>query len=101
MIIDEETDIVKQVKAIFEKEDVEVVTATNSRQALSNFIEENEETFDLLLVNTTMPGSQKTTALFSIKPTLKKQTSGIENFLQKPFTKEQLVEFVKEKIRLD
>jgi len=31
MIVDEETDIVKQVKAILEKEDVEVVTATDSR----------------------------------------------------------------------
>ncbi|MBE3121325.1 MAG: response regulator [Thermoplasmata archaeon] len=101
MIVDEETDIVKQVKAILEKEDVEVVTATNSRQALGRLKEENEETFDLILVNTRMPGSQKTTALFSMKPALKKQPSGIENFLQKPFTKEQLIEFVKEKIRID
>jgi DNA-binding response OmpR family regulator len=101
MIIDEETNILEQVKAILEKEDIEVVTATDSRQALSRLKEENEETFDLILVNTIMPGSPKTTALFSMKPTLKKQPSGIENFLQKPFTKEQLVEFVKEKIRID
>jgi CheY-like chemotaxis protein len=98
MIVDEETDIVKQAIAILEKEDVDVVTATNSRQAISRLIEENEETFDLILVNTRMPGSQKTSALFSMKPILKKQPSGIENYLQKPFTKEQLVEFVKEKI---
>jgi len=101
MIIDDETDLVKQVKAILEKEDVEIVTAMNSRQGLSRLKDENEETFDLILINTTMPGSQKTTALFSMKPTLKKQPSGIKNFLQKPFTKEQLVEFVKEKIRID
>jgi DNA-binding NtrC family response regulator len=101
MIVDEETDIVKQVKAILEKEDVEVVTASNSRQALERLKEENEETFDLILVNTRMPGSEETTALFSMKPALKKQPSGIENFLQKPFTKEQLIEFVKEKIRKD
>ena len=101
MIVDEETDIVKQVRAILEKEDVEVVTATNSRQALGRLKEENEETFDLIVVNTRMPGSQNTTALFSIKPALKKQLSGIENFLQQSFTKEQLVEFVKEKIRID
>jgi CheY-like chemotaxis protein len=91
MIIDEEPDILKQVKAILEKEDVEVVTATNSRQALGRLKEENEETFDLILVNTRMPGSQKTTALFSMKPTLKKQPSGIDNLLQKPFTKEKLI----------
>jgi CheY-like chemotaxis protein len=101
MIIDEETDIIKQVKEILEKEDVEIVTATDSRQALGRLKEENEETFDMILVNTRMPGSQNTTALFSMKPTLKKQTSGIENFLPKPYTKEQLIEFVKEKIRID
>jgi CheY-like chemotaxis protein len=101
MIVDEETDIIKQVKDILEKEDVEIVTVTNSRQALGRLKEENEETFDLILVNTKMPGSQNTTALFSMKPVLKKQLSGIENFLQKPFTKEQLVEFVKEKIRIE
>lgn len=101
MIVDEETDIVKQVKAILEKEDVEVITATNSRQALSRLKEENEETFDLILVHKRIPGSHRTTALFSLKPTFKKQPSGIENFLQKSFTKEQLVEFVKEKIRID
>ncbi len=100
MIIDEEVDILKQVKTILEKEDVEVVTVTNSRQALSRLNEENEETFDLILVNTMMPGSPNTTALFSMKPIFKKQPSGIENFLQKPFTNEQLVEFVKEKIRI-
>jgi DNA-binding NtrC family response regulator len=70
-IVDMETDIVKQVKAILEKEDVEVVTATNSRQALNKLKEENEETFNLILINTRMPDSQKTTALFSLKPTFK------------------------------
>jgi DNA-binding NtrC family response regulator len=100
MIVDEETDLLKQVKAILEKEDVEVVTASNSREALDQLKEDNEETFDLILVNTRMPGSAETTALFSMKPILKKQSSGIENFLQKPFTKDELVEFVKEKIKL-
>jgi DNA-binding response OmpR family regulator len=99
MIVDEETDLLKQVKAMLEKEDVEVVTVSNSRQALQQLKEDNEETFDLILVNTKMPGSEQTTALFSMKPSQKKQPSGIENFLQKPFTKEELVEFVKEKIK--
>jgi len=100
MIVDEETNLLKQVKALLKKEDVEVVTVSNSRQALEHLKEENEETFDLILVNTKMPGSVETTALFSMKPALKKLPSGIENFLQKPFTKEELVEFVKEKIKL-
>lgn len=98
MIVDEEPDILTQVKSYLESEDVEIVTAHNSRQALAQLSNENEETFDLILINTTMPGSNKT-ALFSLKPAVKKQPSGIEHFLQKPFTKQQLVEFVKEQIR--
>ncbi len=43
-----------------------------------------------------MPNSKKP-ALFSIKPKSKKNidTSREEDFLQKPFTKEQLLNFVK------
>jgi DNA-binding response OmpR family regulator len=100
MIVDEETDFLKQVKATLEKDDVEVVTVRNSREALDRLRDENEETFDLILVNTRMPGSMLTTALFSMRPPVKKLPGGIENFLQKPFTKEELVEFVKEKIKL-
>jgi len=100
MIVDEETDVLKQVKATLQKDDVEVVTVRNSREALNRLREENEETFDLILVNTRMPGSLQTSALFSMRPTLKKLPSGIENFLQKPFTKEELIEFVREKIKL-
>jgi FixJ family two-component response regulator len=100
MIVDEETNLFKEVKAILEKEEVEVVLARDSREALNHLHEENEETFDLILVHTRMPGSLQTTALFSMKPSLKKNTGGIENFLQKPFTKQELIDFVKEKIRL-
>lgn len=98
MVVDEEPRILDQVKAYLEQEDVTVITATDSRKALSQLQAENEETFDLILVNTRMPGSKTTTALFSLKPTLKKQPPELEDFLQKPFTKEQLVEFVKRKI---
>lgn len=98
MIVDEETDFLKQVKATLENDDYKVVTAHNSREALDRLEDENEETFDLILVNTRMPGSKWTTAFFSMRPPLKKLPGGIENFLQKPFTKEELVEFVKEKI---
>lgn len=100
MIVDEEIDFLKQVKTLLEKEDVEVVTARNSREALEQLKGDNEETFDLILVNTRMPGSMLTTALFSMRPLLKKLPGGIENFLQKPFTKEELVAFVKDKIKV-
>lgn len=98
MIVDEETDLLREVKALLEKDDVAVVTVSNSRQALTHLREDNEETFDLILVNTQMPGSAQTTALFSMRPSVKKLSVGMDDFLQKPFTKEDLVEFVKEKI---
>jgi DNA-binding response OmpR family regulator len=101
MIIDEEPTLLKQMKKFLEQEPVKVVTANDSRQALGQLKEDNEETFDLILVNTRMPGSKKTTALFSMKPAEKKQPSGIENFLQKPFTKDQFLEFIKGQMSTD
>jgi DNA-binding response OmpR family regulator len=98
MIVDEETDFLKEVQALLEKDEVEVITVRNSREALHRLKEENEETFDLILVNTRMPGSMITSALFCMKPPLKKLPGGIDNFLQKPFTKQELIEFVKAKI---
>ena len=38
------------------------------------------------------------TAFFSMKPDSRLNVEGAGNFLQKPFTKEQLIGFVKEKI---
>lgn len=98
MVIDEEEEFLNSVKTVLEKENVTVVTARNSREALERLQTDNEETFDLILVNTRMPGSVLTNALFSLRPALKKLPSGIENFLQRPFTREELVDFVKEKI---
>jgi CheY-like chemotaxis protein len=98
MVVDEEEDFLNTVKTVLEKENVSVVTVRNSREALQRLEEDNEETFDLILVNTRMPGSLLTAALFSMRPALKKLPAGIDNFLQRPFTREELVEFVREKI---
>jgi DNA-binding response OmpR family regulator len=98
MIVDEEIDFLNQVKSTLEQEDVTVITARNSREALEQLNGENEETFDLILVNTRMPGSQLTNALFCLRPALKKFPAGIENFLQRPFIQEELINFVKEQI---
>ena len=95
MIVDDEVAVLEKVKTFLESDEVDVVTASNSRQALE--LMEKEETFDLILINTPMPCSNKT-ALFSMKPSSKLTTGETESFLQKPFTKEQLVNFVKERI---
>jgi DNA-binding response OmpR family regulator len=98
MVVDEERSILDQVRRILLHEDILVITATDSRQALSQLLRENEETFDLILINTQMPGTTTQTALFSLKPTLKKLPPEPDDYLQKPFTREQLVEFVRRKL---
>jgi DNA-binding NtrC family response regulator len=96
MIVDDEPDVLNAVKSCLESDDFEVVTATNSREALE-IMNEEEENFGLILIDTRIPDSDKS-ALFSMKPKSEMDTSKLEDFLQKPFTKEQLLDFVKRRI---
>jgi len=98
MVVDDETSILEEVKSCLEEDDFEVVTVDNSRKALELMENDKEDNFGLILINTSMPDSEKP-AFFSMKPRSKKDidTSKEEDFLQKPFTKEQLLDFVKSK----
>jgi len=95
MIVDDEITVLEKVKSFLESDKVDVVTANNSRQALE--ILEKEQNIDLILIDTPMPGGE-TTALYPTKPNSKLTVSETESFLQKPFTKEQLINFIKERI---
>ena len=97
MIVDDEIDILETVKSCLEDDDFEVVTASNSREALELMDGEKENKFGLILIDTPMPGSDKS-AFFSMKPESKVDTGKMEDFLQKPFTKEQLLDFVKKRM---
>ena len=99
MIVDDETSILEEVKSCLEEDDFEVVTVDNSRKALELMENDKEDNFGLILIDTSMPDSGKP-AFFSMKPRSKKDidTSKEEDFLQKPFTKEQLLDFVKSKM---
>jgi DNA-binding NtrC family response regulator len=99
MIVDDETSILEEVKKSLEQDDFKVITAENNRKALELIEEDKENRYGLILINTSMPDT-KIPAFFSMKPESKKNidTSKKEDFLQKPFTKEQLLEFVKSKI---
>ena len=99
MIIDDETNIIEEVKESLEQEDFELITAENNRKALELIEEDKENKYGLILIDTSMPDT-KTPAFFSIKPKSNKNidTSKKEDFLQKPFTKEQLLNFIKSKI---
>ena len=99
MVVDDETSILEEVKTCLEEDEFEVVTVDNSRKALKLMEDDKEDNFSLILIDTSIPDSSKP-AFFSIRPRSKKNidTSKEEDFLQKPFTKEQLLVFVKSKM---
>ncbi|KYK32024.1 MAG: hypothetical protein AYK22_00245 [Thermoplasmatales archaeon SG8-52-3] len=99
MVVDDETSVLDEVKSCLEKEDYKVVAVDNNRKAFELIEKDNEDYYSLILIDTSLPES-KVPAFFSMKPSIKKNidTSNQENFLQKPFTKQQLIDFIKKKI---
>ena len=99
MVVDDETSILEQVKSCLEGNDIQVITADSNRKALELMDEDKEDNFGLILIDTSLPDS-KTPALFSMRPRSKKNidTSKEDDFLTKPFTKEQLIDFINRKI---
>ena len=102
MIIDDEKDLLEEIRTCLKDDDFQVITANNSREAIELMEHEREEDFGLILINTSMPNS-KAPALFSMKPKNRKDidTSNEADFLQKPFTKEQFLTFVKSRMNTD
>ena len=102
MIVDDESNILTEAKAILEKDDFEVVTAQNSRKALELMENKTSKGFGLILIDSLMPDT-KEPALFSMRPSSGKQvdTTKTDDFLMKPFTQDQLVSFVKNKLKQD
>ncbi len=99
MVVDDETSILDEVKSCLEEEDFKVVAVDNNRKAFELIDEDSEDNYSLILIDTSLPESN-IPAFFSMKPSSKKNidTSSEENFLQKPFTKQQLIDFIKKKI---
>jgi len=99
MIVDNEKNVLDEVKKILEKDDFNVITAENSRKAFEIMDTNKEDNISLILINSLIPNTQ-TPALFSMKPSKKKDidTTKKDDFLQKPFTREQLMDFVKKKL---
>lgn len=99
MVVDDESNVLEQVKSCLKEDDFEVIAVDNNRKAMELMDEDKEDNFELILIDTSMPDSDKP-AFFSMKPKSKKDidTSKEEDFLQKPFTKEQLIDFIKKRI---
>ncbi len=99
MIVDDEPNMLEEIRLCLESSDFEVITAANSREALERIGNRKEENVSLILVDAPLPDGGGS-ALFSMKPISRMDINTIntENFLQKPFTREKLLDFVKKKV---
>lgn len=98
MIIDDESSVLRDVKLLLEN-DYNIITVDSNRKALE-LIEEMHKDIGLILLKSNIPDTE-IPAFFSMKPDIDKKidTTKIDDFLMKPFTSNQLFEFVKNKIR--
>jgi len=99
MIVDDEPNLLEEIRLCLESSDFEVIAAANNREALEQIGKRKEENVNLILLDVPMPDGDGS-ALFSMKPISRMDidTVDTENFLQKPFTKEKLINFVKSKV---
>ena len=102
MVVDRDNILCEQIKQILKEDNVDVISASSNRKAIEMLEELPQEQVNLLLIETILPGSS-TAALFSLQPSvsMKKDDSNLENFLQKPFTKDQLRDFIKKSMSQD
>lgn len=94
MIVDDEPEVLQTVRSFLKNGEFDVVTVTTNREALELLEDKQEEEVDLILVDTPVPGSDRK-GFFSMKPKSTMQSAGTDAFLQKPFTRDQLLEFIK------
>ena len=102
MVVDDEKNFLEQVKLSLKQEDYKVITIENRKKAFEFIEEYKDDKLELILIDTSIPDTKKP-ALFSLKYKNKSNidTTKIEDFLQKPFTNEQLIKFVKNKINIE
>lgn len=98
MIIDDELNVLREVKSIL-KNNYNVITVDCNRKAL-DVIENYDKDLSLILLDSNIPGTE-IPAFFSLKQDInkKKDTTKTNDFLIKPFTRNQLFEFVKNKLK--
>lgn len=94
MVVDDEVSVLDQIKSFLDDE-YQVITVENSRQALEMM---NEKDIDMILIDTMMPASMDN-GFFCMSPSSRFDVEEQGNFISKPFTKNQLVDFLNKKIK--
>lgn len=97
MIIDDHLNVLEDVKSIL-KNEFNVIAVDCNRKALK-MLEKTNKDLGLILIDSNIPDTE-IPAFFSMNPDIDKKvdTTKTTDFLIKPFTSRQLVEFVKDKI---
>ncbi|RLF25541.1 MAG: hypothetical protein DRN01_06280 [Thermoplasmata archaeon] len=93
MIVDEDRDIVERIKSYLEKEDFNVSIAQTNREALEA-LEKNEQNVDVILLHSTVPGSDED-VFTPIVTNTKTKIVSIDKPLSRTCTEEELKEFIK------
>jgi hypothetical protein len=90
MVVDDEVGVQELVRGAFLDSETVVIGARNSRMALDLL---EDLSCDLMLVESCLPLSREQ-VLVPVKPGDRYQKKRSESFLKKPFTEDELVEFI-------
>ncbi len=97
MIVDEEKNMIDQVKSLLHAESIHIIHAENTRKALEYIDHEPENKINLILVDTYIPGTDQK-GYFSLKTNSRFTDGALDDLLPKPFTKDQLLSYIWKKL---
>lgn len=100
MVVDDENSVQQKIKDFLNKDDYKIISVKDSRQAFKMLDENKDNDYNLFLIDSPLPGFKDKYGLVSMKPDEKisNHKSHEDDFLKKPFTKQQLLDFIREKM---
>ena len=96
MIVGEKSTHINELKKYFSDDTLNIISVDNSREAIEIIENDSDKNINLVLINTQTPNGENS-AFFKMKPESNMNifSSNNENFLQKPFSKNQFMDFIK------